>query len=150
MSGGSSVSKYVFVFALLHIVILVTVGLALSVLGLNASTPSSIAAIVGATAFSVRRFVEDNQREPTKSEKSKIVWLFFAVLWVESLILSSLPLLLFGDVSRLQEVISSVSPLIIVIGVFVVSAIYLLMLKICIGIFASKYGASLKTGQETE
>ncbi len=130
MDRDVNIGKYVLIFGLVNLGLLVGLAILFSILNVESNSGATIGALVGAGMAAVSKFIQDNKRIPNPSEKTKLVWLSYFASWIVSLILVSIFAALSGEGGELIEIVKSVNVVILVgvivfLSVFYVSALYL-------------------------
>ncbi len=77
-----SIFKYVLRFSLAYLVLILVLVLLLNILGIKLNHGASIVALIAAAVLTVSKFLQDNKRIPTASEKTKLVWFSFLASWL--------------------------------------------------------------------
>ncbi|MES9856907.1 MAG: ABZJ_00895 family protein [Sedimenticola sp.] len=138
MEQNAGVGKYIFRFGLVHLAILVGLSIVFTILEIESNSGVTIAALIGAAAAAVSKFIQDNKRAPNSSEKTKLVWLSYLVSWVVSLALAGIFFYLSNEGGQLIEAMKSIDLAIIIGIVALVSVFYLGALSLAYGYMARK------------
>ena len=151
MSEEIKISPYVVRFSLAYAVALIAIALILTVLNLDSNSGTSMAALFTAVVFTIAKFVKDQKRVPTLSERKKLTWLSLMASFAVSLVLAVGVIALTGQLSLIAQLPSVLEQLggLMVVGAFVfITAIYSLTLWFSYGWFAkAQYRAMEKKGE---
>ncbi len=71
MEQNAGVGKYIFRFGLVHLAILVGLSIVFTILEIESNSGVTIAALIGAAAVAVSKFIQDNKRAPKLVRKNK-------------------------------------------------------------------------------
>lgn len=151
MVKSTAIYKYIKLFSIAYFFFLVIFGVALTLLDIDGDVGTSIGSLVASIFIAVSRFVEDNKRIPTKTEKSRLVWYSFFSSWVISLFQFLAVVLFYGGIVSFEFISVSDMSLdnLIIFGIvfLVISLIYLVGIYFCYGSFAK---TALKSLQKKE
>ncbi|MGD8430151.1 MAG: ABZJ_00895 family protein [Ectothiorhodospiraceae bacterium] len=96
-------TKYTLIFGVGYFAALVLVGVAVRIFDIGGSAGATPGALFAGAIIVVSRFLQDNRRPPSRSEKSKLAVLSLVMAWLVSIVLAALAMLLFGDIFGIQE-----------------------------------------------
>ncbi|WP_444916564.1 ABZJ_00895 family protein [Microbulbifer sp. JMSA003] len=148
MEDQVRLGKYAFRFAAIYLLLLVGMAIVLSILEIDSNSGATMGALMGSAMATAIKFVQDNKRPPTKSEKNRLALISLLASWIVSLLLMSILLLAGSPGAEILESIKSVNLMIIITIVVVLSLIYFLVLSFSYGYLAKKqYEAMLKQGK---
>jgi hypothetical protein len=82
------VKKYIIRFVIAYILLIFIISIIEILFSIDTTdtTSSFIASIMGASMYTILKFIENNKRIPYNSEKIKLVWLSLFVIWIHLLI----------------------------------------------------------------
>lgn len=110
MTDQPRLLKYVVLFSLVYLTLMIVVGVALSFLDISGNSGISIGALVGGTVYAISRFLRDTGRLFTESEK----WIMIFSCLAASLVLSAIPAVLFllftPDGHQVMNALSDMEP----------------------------------------
>jgi choline-glycine betaine transporter len=129
MDQDVSVTKYVIRFALVNMGLLIGMAIMLGLLGIESSSGTTLAALLGAAMATTYKFIQDHRRIPSSGEKTKLVWLSYLASWVVSLVLVGIFVGISEEGLRIVEVLISINVLLLVgiiafLSIFYVGALY--------------------------
>lgn len=81
-------NRYIRIFAIAYVVLIVLIAGVVEILKLNAGTSFAVASALGATFFASSAFAKDHGRPPTREEKSAFAWRALLCVWGVSLLCS--------------------------------------------------------------
>jgi len=103
---------------------------------------------MGAAMAAAIKFIQEQKRPPTKSEKNTLTLLSLATSWLVSLLLAGAFLIASTEETGILETMKSINAAIIIGVIVVLSAIYMFALSLSYGYLARKqYEAMLKKGK---
>jgi hypothetical protein len=132
------VGKYVITFGVVNLALLVGSAILLTLLEIESNSGVTIGALIGSAIAAASKFIKDNGRIPTPSEKTKLVWLSYFASWVVSLFLFGIFVTLTNEGGQLIELMKSINAAILVGIIVVLSAFYLGVLSMAYGYMARK------------
>lgn len=127
------VLQYVVRFAVVFLVLLFGLGVLLGYLGMNSGSGVTIGALVVSALFAVTKFMTDNRRLPTQSERRRLVWMSFIASWFVSFI----P---FGVFVTLDDNGRKLLDLLVTVDVWVVAAVVVFLSMFYLGFLSLAYG----------
>ncbi len=148
MEENVRVGKYVFRFGIVHLLLLVGLSIILGLLEVEANSGISIGALMGAAMAAVIKFIQDNKRAPSQSEKSRLIWLSLLVAVAISILLSSVFFIFSGEGQEIFEALISMGLLVIFLIFLFASVVCFFVLSLSYGHLAKKqYEALVKHGK---
>ena len=105
MEQDISISKYIIRFSITFTVILITVSIIFSLLGVEANSSLTIIAQMSACSYVISTFIKNHKRLPTQTEKTILFWYTFLASWGVSI---GLFLLLFLVDPTMLELLKSI------------------------------------------
>lgn len=143
MEQDVNVSKYVIRFGLVNLALLVGLSMVFALLDIESGSGVTLGALMGAAIFAVAKFIQDNKRVPSSSEKTKLVWFSYLTSWLVSLIIVNISVTLTSEHYQVINFMRS-NPLII-IGILVfLTVFYVAVLYMSYGYLARKQFESMK------
>lgn len=148
MDNKVKLGKYIIRFAIIHLLLLVGLEILLAILNVDSNAGTTIGALMGAAMAASIKFIQDNKRPPTQSEKNRLSFMSLLAAWVVSTVLTGLYLLAVSDSTEIFVIIQSINLLLIAGIMVMLSLLYLLMLSFSYGYLAKKqYKAMLEKGK---
>jgi hypothetical protein len=146
-----NLSSYTIRFAIAYCIGLIIVAGIFYIFDLEHSSGASVGVLIGAAMFSASKFIQDNHRLPSKTEKSRLIWQSFLVSWLVTLVLLLVMVIALGGLQVLAEMSQLASRLsvTIVAGVIIfASLVQWAVLYFSYGSLAKKqYEALVKKGK---
>ncbi len=148
MEENVRVGKYVFRFGVIHLILLVGISIILGLLEVEANSGVSIGALMGAAMAAVIKFIQDNKRAPSQSEKSQLIWLSLLVAVAISILISSIFFIFSGEGQEVFEALISMGFLVMLLILLFASAVCFFVLSLSYGHLAKKqYETLVKHGK---
>ncbi len=144
MEQEISVIKYVFRFAVAYLVLLVVLGVLAVLLNMDSNTGASIGALVASAIMVISKFVQENKRIPSVSEKKKLVWFSYLACWAVSIVLFAVFIVISGEVEEVVEFLTTVNMPVAIGAIVFVSIFYLGILDLSYGYMARKQFEGLR------
>jgi len=141
MDQEVDVTKYIIKFGVAYIIGLVVLLVIFGIFELDHSSGASIGVLIGAAIYAVGKFIQENRRVPSKSEKSKLVWSSFIISWLASVLLFIIVVLITSGtqgLSNLSQITTQLNISIIVGAAVFMSLIYLAVLYYSYGGLAKR------------
>lgn len=143
MTQDVNLSKYILRFGLFNIALLIGLSIVFSLLEIESGSGVSIGALMGAAIFAVAKFIQDNKRVPTSSEKTKLVWFSYLTSWLVSLLIVSIFVTLTSEHYQVINFMKS-NPLILIGILAFLTVFYVGVLYLSYGYLARKQFESMK------
>lgn len=124
MKPDVKITKYVIRFGIVNLALLVGLSILFALLKIESGASVTVAALMGAGASAVLKFIKDNKRVPSASEKTKLVWLSYLASWLVSLFLFGIFSTITSDTSQVIDFMKSNAG--IFVGVLVLLSIFYL------------------------
>ena len=140
-NGNPKLVPYLLTFAGYYAAIITVMNVIIHGFGVDIEFSGNMAMLFGAGIGAASKFIKDNKRIPNKSEKWRLSLGCLMISFMISILCSAvvIPIVL-GDsaVSDIGAMISSISPVIWLVIISVVSAIYYLALNLIFGWLSKK------------
>ncbi|MGH1486060.1 MAG: ABZJ_00895 family protein [Cellvibrionaceae bacterium] len=141
-----SIKKYMLRFALLYIALSALLAAISYFFDIDLGTASSVVVVMSSAMYAVGVFIQDHKRPPNKTEKTRMIWVSFAISWLLSIaviVAITVPVLLLpGGVemalSYISSIITSISIVVILAILAFVTLLYLALFYFSYGFFARK------------
>ncbi len=112
------ISKHIIRFSITFTIILITVSIIFSLLGIEANSSLTIIAQMSACSYVISIFIKNHKRLPTKTEKTILFWYTFLASWGVSIVLFLLLLLIDPTILEVLKSIQSIG-LVWILGIVV-------------------------------
>ncbi|WP_297812863.1 ABZJ_00895 family protein [uncultured Methylophaga sp.] len=143
MTQDVKLSKYILRFGLVNLALLIVLSIVSALLEIESGSGVTIGALMGAAIFAVAKFIQDNKRVPTSSEKTKLVWFSYLTSWLVSLLIVSIFVTLTSEHYQVINFMKS-NPLILIGILAFLTVFYVGVLYLSYGYLARKQFESMK------
>jgi hypothetical protein len=143
MTQDVKLSKYILRFGLFNLALLIGLSIVFAQLEIESGSGVSIGALMGAAIFAVAKFIQDNKRVPTSSEKTKLVWFSYLTSWLVSLLIVGIFVTLTSEHYQVINFMKS-NPLILIGILAFLTVFYVGVLYLSYGYLARKQFESMK------
>ena len=147
MDHDVDITKYIIRFGVTYTIGLIVLSAISYIFDLDLGSGASIGLLAGSAVYSVGKFIRENNRAPSKREKSKMIWSSFVLSWLLSLLPIFVGALVLGGGQGLAELLRLMDQagMAIIAGMSIfVSLVYLAVLYYCYGGLAKKQYDNLK------
>lgn len=144
MKQDVKISKYAFRFGVVNLALLIGIGFLLTLIEVESNAGVTIGALMGAAVATVSKFIKDNKRVPTVSEKIKLVWLSYLASWVVSIFLFGIFVAVNNQSVQFLELMKSINAAVLIGIIVFLSVLYLGALSMAYGYMARKQFEGLR------